>query len=153
MGGGYDSRPTVSLLSLGSSVVDISAADQSPKRCPVLVVEDDATSRNALRMLLRHSGYDGRYAATVSEVMAGLPAGPCCVILDLMLPDGNGSSVLEHIREYNLPIRVAIATGAVDWEQMVDAPRLRPDAVFHKPLQFDRLVEWLERCTRHQLPS
>jgi DNA-binding response OmpR family regulator len=119
----------------------------------VLVVEDDAASRNALRLLLRHTGYEGRYAATVSEAMAQLPNGPCCVILDLMLPDGNGSSVLEHIRAANLPIRVAIATGATDWEQMVDVPRLKPDVVFCKPLQFDRLVAWLEECTRDQLPS
>ena len=133
--------------------MEVSQSDELPKRCPVLVVEDDAASRNALRMLLRHSGYDGRYAATVSEAMERLPDGPCCVILDLMLPDGNGSEVLERIRETNLPMRVAIATGASDWEQMVDAPRLRPDAVFRKPIQFDHLVEWLEQCTRHQLPS
>jgi two-component system, repressor protein LuxO len=110
-------------------------------------VEDDASSRNALLLLLRHSGFDGRHAATVSEAIAKLPEGPCCVILDLMLPDGNGSSVLEHIRTANLPMRVAIATGASDWEQMVDAPRLRPDAVFRKPLQFDRLMTWLNDCT------
>jgi len=133
--------------------VDTSGPEETRRRCPVLVVEDDATSRNALRMLLRYSGYDGRYAASVSEAMAQLPSGPCCVILDLMLPDGNGSTVLEHIRAARLPIRVAIATGAGDWEQMVDAPRLRPDVVFRKPLQYERLVEWLEQCTRHQVPS
>ena len=127
--------------------------DDSGQRCPILVVEDDAASRNALRLLLRHSGFVGLYAATVSEAMTQLADRPCCVILDLMLPDGNGSSVLEHIRSSNLPIRVAIATGASDWERMVDVPRLKPDVVFRKPLQFERLVEWLEACTRHQLPS
>ena len=48
---------------------------------------------------------------------------------------------------------VAPATVVLDCDQMVHAARLRPDAVFHNPLQYDRLAEWLERCTRHQLPS
>jgi DNA-binding NtrC family response regulator len=127
-------------------------SQQRAEKCPVLVVEDDVASRNALRMLLRYSGFNGLYAGTVAEALAHLPARPCCVILDLMLPDGNGSSVLEHIRSSNLPAKVAIATGASDWEQMIDVPRLKPDVVFRKPLEFDRLVEWLQECTG-QLPN
>ena len=139
--------------SLSGLTVQTAELQQQLEKCPVLVVEDDLASRNALRLLLRYSGFNGIYAGTVAEALAQLPLGPCCVILDLMLPDGNGSSVLEHIRSTNSPARVAIATGANDWDQMVDVPRLKPDMVFRKPLEFDRLIEWLERCMRQQLPS
>jgi DNA-binding NarL/FixJ family response regulator len=66
------------------------------------------------------------------------------VILDLMLPDGNGASVLEHVRHVGLPTRVAVATGAGDWRSLLDEARLKPDAVFLKPIDFPRLVRWLD---------
>ena len=140
-------------LSLSGLTVQTAELQQQLSKCPVLVVEDDLASRNALKLLLRYAGFNGIYAGTVAEALAQLPARPCCVILDLMLPDGNGSSVLEHIRSTNSPARVAIATGANDWDKMVDVPRLKPDVVFRKPLEFDRLIDWLQRCMRDQLPS
>ena len=108
-----------------------------------MVVEDDVSSRTAMLMLLKHFGFDSAYAGTVSEAMSLLTWGPRVLILDLMLPDGNGSQVLERVRGGNLPIRVAVATGAADWRTMVDETRLKPDAVFVKPLDFPRLVKWL----------
>ncbi len=113
----------------------------------ILVVEDDVASRNALRMLLRHSGFDGAYAGTVAEGLALLQWEPAAIILDLMLPDGNGASILQYIRSKNLPIRVAVATGVGDLTAMIDVPRLQPDVVFRKPLDFNRLLAWLTDAT------
>ena len=113
-------------------------------RCKVLVVEDDPASRNALRLLLRHTGFEGAYAATVAEATEAVSSfQPGSLILDVMLPDGSGGQVLDYIRARGLPIRVALATGAVDWRDRVDVQRLKPDAVFHKPLDFDQLLDWL----------
>jgi DNA-binding NtrC family response regulator len=109
-----------------------------------MVVEDDISSRNALLLLLKHYGFDIIPAGTVAEAMMQLESQPSVMILDLMLPDGNGSEVLEHVRATRLPIQVAVATGAGDWRAMVDEVRLRPDAMFVKPLDFPRLVAWLE---------
>jgi DNA-binding response OmpR family regulator len=109
-----------------------------------MVVEDDAASRNALVMLLQHSGFETWYATTVAEAMQMLSRGPAAVILDLMLPDGNGASVLEHVRHVGLPTRVAVATGAGDWRSLLDEARLKPDAVFLKPIDFPKLVRWLD---------
>ena len=113
----------------------------------VLVVEDDRASRSALMMLLRITGFDPVPAANVAEAMGALAQGPACLILDLMLPDGNGSAVLSHIRRNNLPIRVALATGAIDWQTMIESSPGKPDAVFHKPLDFKKVTAWLdEHC-------
>jgi DNA-binding NtrC family response regulator len=108
-----------------------------------MVVEDDASSRNAMMMLLKHFGFSGASADSVSGAMSLLAWEPTVMILDLMLPDGNGSEVLEHVRRTNLPIRVAVATGTADWRAMVDESRLKPDAVFIKPLDFNQLVRWI----------
>ena len=116
----------------------------------VIVVEDDAASRKALALLLRHGGFEAAQAAGVAEAVALLEAArsapdlPAAIVLDLMLPDGSGGEVLAHVRRLNLPVKVALATGAADWRELVDLARGRPDAVFTKPLDFPRLLKWIE---------
>jgi DNA-binding NtrC family response regulator len=106
-----------------------------------LVVEDDASSRRALTLLLKLRGFHATYATTRADALACLADGPLCVLLDLMLPDGNGADVLQHIRRHQLPIRVAVTSGAANWETLLDG--VRPDAFFAKPLDFERLVRWI----------
>ena len=108
----------------------------------ILVVEDDPSSRRALTLLLKLKGFDPSVASSLAEAMKLLETGPAWVLLDLMLPDGNGSAVLQHIRQNRLPIRVAITSGSSNWESQLDS-RTRPDAVFNKPLDFNRLLQWL----------
>ena len=115
-----------------------------------MVVEDDVSSRNAMMLLLKHFGFHGLAAGSVSSAMSQLASEPAVMILDLMLPDGNGSEVLEHVRRTNLPIRVAVATGTADWRSMVDEARLKPDAVFVKPLDFNQLVRWINGVCRSE---
>jgi CheY-like chemotaxis protein len=107
----------------------------------VLVVEDDPSSRRALTSLLKLKGFQATDAATQAEAIGRLGDNPICVLLDLMLPDGNGSAVLDHIRRHRLPIRVAVTSGAANWESMLR--EARPDAYFGKPLDFEKIVGWL----------
>lgn len=115
-------------------------------RCRVLVVEDDPSSRRALTLLLQLRGFQADVASNVAEAFQQLKCNPTCILLDLMLPDGNGASVLEHIRTRQLPIRVAVTTGASNWQAMLDD--LRPDALFTKPIDFNRVVDWLSEPTQ-----
>lgn len=110
-------------------------------RCRVLIVEDDPSSRRALKLLLQLRGFETTVASNVAEALEQLNWNPTCILLDLMLPDGNGASVLKHILARRLPIRVAITTGASNWQAMLDD--LQPDALFTKPLDINRVVEWL----------
>lgn len=120
-----------------------SAAPEQPggKNLRVLVVEDDPSSRRALTCLLKLNGFQATDVGTQADAIRRLSEQPVCVLLDLMLPDGNGSAVLDHIRRHQLPIRVAITSGAADWESMLRESR--PDAYFRKPLNIEQLVRWL----------
>ena len=109
----------------------------------VLVVEDDAASRRALVSLLKLNGIQALFASNLSEAIKLLDSHPDCVLLDLMLPDGTGGSILELIRSRHLPIRVAFTTGAADWRQFVSGVDFKPDAIFIKPLNFDSISRWL----------
>jgi len=66
----------------------------------VLVVDDHADSVEALAMLLERLGYDVRTALTGTDAIAAAQSfTPDAVVLDLGLPDLDGYTVLERMRD------------------------------------------------------
>jgi CheY-like chemotaxis protein len=110
-----------------------------------LIVEDDRVSRTALVKILEQMGHEMDTAVTVAEGLSKLGQSPECVLLDLMLPDGSGVALLERIRRDALPIRVAVTTGTSDREMLEAVKRLKPDALFLKPLHLPDIARWLAR--------
>jgi CheY-like chemotaxis protein len=109
----------------------------------VLVVEDEPASRRALVSLLKLNGIETLCATTLDAALEQLRHGPRSILLDLMLPDGSGIAIVDYIRRHQLPIRIAVTTGAGNWQALLDESPHQPDQVFLKPLDFDRIVAWL----------
>jgi two-component system response regulator RegX3 len=68
-------------------------------RISVLIVEDEDGIALPLAAALRREGFEAVTAGTAADAIAmydGSP--PSLVLLDLMLPDGDGRDVLRHIR-------------------------------------------------------
>ena len=100
--------------------------------------------RNGLLALLRNNGHRVTAAATVAEALLALDgATPTHVLLDLNLPDGLGTDVLRHIRQRALPVRVALVTGGSDMAVVDQARALIVEAVFIKPPDWDKLLDWV----------
>jgi len=69
-------------------------------RARILLVEDDADLARGLEFNLRHEGYEVVLAGTVKDGRrAALRGEADLVVLDLMLPDGDGLDVLRALRE------------------------------------------------------
>lgn len=98
----------------------------------------------ALAALLRLIGFEPLEAATIEDGLRLLGQKPRCVILDLMLPDGEGRTILQYVRDHKLSIPVAVTTGAPDWQRLIGFPNLQADIVLGKPLDFTKLSAWLE---------
>jgi DNA-binding response OmpR family regulator len=122
----------------------MTVARQQTKR--VLVVEDDAPSRQALATLVRFSGFETTAVGTQREAVETLDWQPTCAILDLMLPDGSGVAILQEMRKRNLGVRVAILTGANDPDLLSATQALQPDLILRKPVKMPELLEWLGKC-------
>jgi DNA-binding response OmpR family regulator len=109
-----------------------------------LLVEDDPRSHSALRRILLGRGWHVDSAMTLQagrDLLANLPE---AVILDLMLPDGNGADLLEQIRAARLDIRVVVATGVVAPSTLEAIQALEPQALLIKPINLDELLRVLE---------
>jgi CheY-like chemotaxis protein len=107
----------------------------------ILVVEDDPVSREALGGILTGRGWIVAEAATLAAGLAGLEPEPTCVILDLMLPDGDGSMILHAARSSGLKTRFVVTTGVDDPNRLQALARLEPDALLQKPVAFEDLYQ------------
>ena len=113
----------------------------SPLR--VLVVEDDSATTHALELLLRHQGHEVLMASNVDEALRHVASEPDVILLDLMLPDGDGMHVLEAVRERGLKSRVVVITGVGDADHLDRVHLLKPDALLKKPVDFFQILEKL----------
>lgn len=116
---------------------------QSPPR--VLVVEDDPSTADALRRLLQLHGYDVLLAETVRDALAHLAQHPQHILLDLMLPDGDGARVLEAVRRSGMSSRVLVITGVGDGDHLDRVRLLKPEALLRKPVDFVQILEKLSK--------
>ena len=95
-------------------------------------------------MLLHQHGHNAWGAASVAEAALQLEAAvPTHVLLDLNLTDGTGNDVLRRIRARALEIRVAIVSGSSDAALADEARALGVEAMFRKPPDWDKLLEWV----------
>jgi two-component system response regulator QseB len=87
----------------------------------------------------------GSVAGAIAQLRDGLVN---AVVLDLMLPDGNGSDVLRNLRESNSLARVCVVTAATDARILERVNSLKPDCVLRKPIDVDQLLNGLTPTDR-----
>lgn len=112
-----------------------------------LVVDDDPNARTVLKELVEAEGFATLTAATVAEAREQLANGPDIVLLDLLLPDGEG---LELLREG--PVRadaqIVVTTGHASLESSIEALRLGATDYLLKPINPAQLRGILSRVAR-----
>jgi CheY-like chemotaxis protein len=111
-----------------------------------LVVEDDRANRAALVRLLQYSGLLVDWTDSVAGALEKLKARPKVVLLDLHLPDGMGTTILEHIRANDLPTKVCLITGSANEQTIEQIKTLGLDEVILKPFHAQRLLDWVRQA-------
>ncbi len=114
----------------------------------VLVVDDEPHIVRGLKIILRGAGYAVEAAETKAEALAALGARPPdALVLDLVLPDGQGVEVCEEVRRWSrLPIVVLSAVG--DEREKVRALDAGADDYMTKPFGPDELLARLRAVLR-----
>ena len=89
----------------------------------VLVVEDEESYSDALAYMLRKEGFEVGIAGTGPEAIAEFErAGADIVLLDLMLPDGNGMQLFDDAKSLQ-NTEVVLITGHASLETSIQALR------------------------------
>ena len=110
----------------------------------VLLVEDDPSSAKAMQGILRSYGMDVLICATVQSALQALRTQVFqFLVLDLMLPDGDGSIVLNEVRQRKLGTWVCVVTAANDPVLLERVNRLQPQRVLRKPIDIGELLSGL----------
>jgi two-component system KDP operon response regulator KdpE len=114
----------------------------------VLVVDDEPQIVRGLKIILRSAGYTVEAAENKAEAMAALASRPPdALVLDLVLPDGQGVDVCREVRSWSkLPILVLSAVG--DEREKVRALDAGADDYVTKPFGTDELLARLRAVLR-----
>jgi len=115
----------------------------------ILLIEDNPGFAEGLRQNLEFDGYRVTVAADVASSARALAADPPnLIILDLMLPDGNGYDVLRTIRERDSVTPVLLLTALSEEAHKVRGFRLGADDYVTKPFGLLELLARIESLLR-----
>ena len=99
----------------------------------ILLVEDDKTQNDVLANFLRYENYEVFSAYTIQEAKEFIKQDFHLIILDVMLPDGNGLAFLKELRK-TMSVPVIILTALDDEYTQVQSFDLKADEYVDKPV-------------------
>ena len=106
----------------------------------ILVIDDDESIVETLDLYLTEEGYTVRTALTGTDGLNQYVQEPSdVVILDIRLPDVDGFSVLEDLKEENENVKVIMITAFHDMETTINAMKGGAFDYIHKPVNVDEL--------------
>ena len=120
----------------------------------ILVLDDDVRVGKLLRRFLEREGYAADVVTSVAEARAQLAEQfPDLVILDLMLPDGNGLALASELRAQR-DVGIIILSGKQDVVDRIVGLEIGADDYMTKPFDERELVARVRSVLRRvQAPS
>lgn len=118
----------------------------------ILIVEDEPSLREVMIRALEQQGYVVETAADFAqagEKIAGYTYD--CILLDIMLPDGNGLKLLERIKELKRRDNVIIISARDSSEDKVLGLEQGADDYLAKPFHIAELLARIRSVTRRGL--
>jgi FixJ family two-component response regulator len=113
----------------------------------VFVVDDDPSVRKSVTRLLESSGYTVEVFASAREFLAREPhPGPCCLVLDVMMPGLTGLELQERLVAAGRRMPIVFVTGHVDVPQSVKAMKGGAVDLLTKPVDAEDLIAAVQRC-------
>jgi DNA-binding response OmpR family regulator len=128
------------------------SADTKPT---ILIVDDDPDLANIMRMMLSHAGFEAHSVLSGQEALEWLEGRtPDLILLDLMMPDINGFTILRKVRSSeiikNLP--VVILTAKADQKTRMESQSAGADAFLTKPINSKTLIDHVRRALGPKAP-
>ena len=121
------------------------------KRACILVVDDEAGIRLTLKLILEREGYEVAAAATGGEALEAAAERPIQVALvDVMLPDADGTRLIAALRAAQPDLDVIMMTGYASIETAVRAIDSQAAGYILKPMSPEDLLARVRGCLERQ---
>ncbi|MDK1386467.1 response regulator [Sinorhizobium sp. 8-89] len=120
----------------------------------VLIVDDDASVREALADLLRSASVDSVSFGSTGELLNFQhPDRPGCIVLDVQLPDLNGLTLQEQLNANRRSLPIIFITGFGDVPTSVRAMKAGAIDFLSKPVDADELLAAVDRAIEQDRSS
>ncbi len=114
----------------------------------VLIVDDEDAARSFVNGALSDAGYEAIEAGDLAQARQAIETGAAdIVLLDVVLPDGSGLSLLEQIERENPSPPVILITAFGEVDIAVQAMKQGAQDFLQKPLDLKQLIGAVERAS------
>lgn len=119
----------------------------------VLIIEDDHTIGEMLRLYFEEEGYLAARAETAQEGLSSLTAfGPDVIILDLILPDAQGTALCAIFREHTA-VPIIVVSMKNETAARIQALTAGADDFLSKPFSMQELKARIIAVLRRVQPA
>ena len=118
-------------------------------RDKILIVEDDAGISNLIATILNANGYEAMTVRTGGEAITAITSHcPDVILLDLGLPDMDGTGILKFVREWSACPIIVVSARNHELDK-VDALDAGADDYIVKPFGTSELLARIRTAIRH----
>ena len=136
--------PSLAPRGIGGMVRSTRAGPTVPHPTPIVfVVDDDVSVRESLELLIRTAGGGWRvdtFASAKEFLAQPRSTVPCCLVLDVSLPDLNGLELQERIARERSEMPIVFITGHGDIPMTVRAMKAGAVEFLTKPFNDEALL-------------
>jgi two-component system, LuxR family, response regulator FixJ len=113
----------------------------------IMVVDDDAGVRNAMRALLKSVGLNSALFASAQEFLAAYqPSQQGCLVLDIRMPGMSGLELQQQLNMRGAVIPVIFMSGHADIPMAVEAMQHGAFDFLQKPFRDQDLLDRIQRA-------
>ncbi len=121
------------------------------ERARILVIDDDESVRTVLATVLEESGYTVETAASGKEGIEKTNTGFFnLALIDMRLPDMEGTQVLARVKDMTPKMRKIIITGYPSVQNAVEALNKGAHAYIMKPFDMEKVLKTIEEQLKTQ---
>ena len=123
----------------------------TPEQSTVLVVDDDASVREALSDLFQSVGLTVEVYASAQEFLKNeRPEGPGCLVLDVRLPGKSGLDFQQELSAANINLPIVFLTGHGDIPMSVRAMKAGAVEFLTKPFREQDLLDAVQTALERE---
>jgi DNA-binding NtrC family response regulator len=120
-------------------------------KAKVMVVDDTEGVRDLIGTILQRNGYEPLPKANAAQLLASfIEPQPDVILLDLVLPDGDGMELLPQIKKHWPDTEVIVLTGHATFDVAVEATKRGAYHFQNKPFDQKILLLSVERALEHR---